>query len=122
MDARHIFFVVVIVVLTLLSGLADAQGFVHASTAWTNGQIIWGEGLKSLLGFGIGAICYLLATNYLQQVGIVSAEIQTIVWFTVAILGVAVGTGKFLHWQRLDQIVGIVVLCGFAWLLVRTAG
>ena len=30
--------------------------------------------------------------------------------------------GKFLHAHRVDRIVGIVVLCGVAWLLFRTGG
>ena len=42
-----------IIGLTLLSGLADAQGFIHASTAWVNGKLIWEEGIKSLLGFAV---------------------------------------------------------------------
>jgi len=111
---------ILIIVLTLLSGLADAQGFIRASNTWMNGKIIWEEGLKSLLGFGVGALCYILAAKYLKQAGTVSAEIQTLIWFIVAIVGVAVISGKFLHWQLPDQIVGIAVLFGVAWLVVRT--
>jgi len=53
---------------------------------------------------------------------IISPEIQTIGWFTVTILGVALFSGKFLRWQTIDQFVGIAVLFGIAWLLIRTAG
>ncbi|MDQ6660953.1 MAG: hypothetical protein M3Z24_08315 [Chloroflexota bacterium] len=86
--------------LTLLSGLADAQGFIHAANTWIHGKIVWEECGTSLLGFGIGAVCYVLVVNFLEQAGIVSAEIQTMVWFIVAIVGVALLSGKFLHWQR----------------------
>ncbi|MGH2494997.1 MAG: hypothetical protein ACRDIV_09870, partial [Ktedonobacteraceae bacterium] len=95
---------------------------IHAASAWVNGKIIWQEALKSLLGFGVGALCYILVTNFLKQAGIVSAEIQTLIWFSVAIVGVAVISGKFFHWQLLDQLVGLVVLGGVAWLLFRTGG
>lgn len=122
MKVSQIVTAILIIILTLLSGLADAQGFLHASSTWMNGKIIWEECLKSLLGFSIGAVCYILAANYLKQAGIVSAEIQTIIWFVVAILGVAVISGKFFHWQLIDQLIGIAILCGIAWLLVQTAG
>lgn len=122
MNTPLIFLALLIIVLTLLSGLADAQGFIHAASAWVNGKIIWQEALKSLLGFGAGALCYILVTNFLKQAGIVSAEIQTLIWFSVAIVGVAVISGKFFHWQLLDQLVGLVVLGGVAWLLFRTGG
>ena len=122
MNFHQIILIILIVVLTLFSGVADAQGFIHASTAWVDGKVIWAEGLKSLLGFGIGAVCYILVTNYLKQVGIVSAEIQTIIWFTVTIIGVALFNRKILHWQIIDQIVALAVIGGVAWLLVRTGG
>lgn len=122
MNTHMLFLAILIIVLTLLSGLADAQGFIHAASAWVNGKIIWQEAFKSLLGFGAGALCYILVINFLKQAGIVSAEIQTLLWFSVAIVGVAVISGKFLHWQLLDQVVGLIVLCGVAWLLFRTGG
>jgi hypothetical protein len=121
-NTHQVIIIMLIILLTLLSGLADAQGFIHASTTWVNGKLIWAEGLKSLLAFGIGAICYLLGANFLKQAGIVLPEIQTIIWFVVTIIGVAVISGRFLHWHLLDQLVGIAVLCGIAWLLVRTGG
>jgi hypothetical protein len=122
MSLSQIGVVGLIIGLTLLSGLADAQGFIHASTTWINGKIIWGEGFRSLLGFGIGAICYIIVANFLGKVGIVSAEIQTIIWFLVAIVGVAVISGKFLHWQRFDQIVALIALICIGWLVIRTGG
>jgi divalent metal cation (Fe/Co/Zn/Cd) transporter len=111
-----------IIGLTLLSGIADAQGFIHASTTWMNGKIIWEEGLKSLLGFGVGALCYILAINYLEQVGLVSAEIQTVIWFTVTIIGVAFISGKFLHWHLVDQLVALLAIVCIGWLVIRTGG
>ncbi len=46
--------IVLLIALTLISGLADAQGFVHASNVWLNGKLVWLEVIKSTLGFGIG--------------------------------------------------------------------
>lgn len=111
-----------LLVLSLLSGLADAQGFVHAANIWQGGKLIWPEVLKSALGFGGGIITYWTCIRFLQDFRIVSPEIQTLGWFTATIIGVALFSGKFLHWHIVDQIVGVIVLCGVAWLLFRTGG
>ena len=122
MNLSQLSIIGLIILLTLLSGIADAQGFVHASTAWANGKIVWEEGGKALLGFGIGALCYILVANYLTQVGVVSAELQTMIWFLVTIVGIAVMNGKVLHWQRLDQFVALVAIICIGWLVIRTGG
>jgi hypothetical protein len=113
---------VLLIVLTLISGLADAQGFVHASNIWLNGKLIWPEVIKSASGFGLGIVAYWICIKFLQDFRIISPEIQTIGWFTATIIGVAIFSGKFFHWQIVNQIVGIAVLLGVVWLLVRQVG
>jgi len=113
---------VLLLMLTLISGLADAQGFIHASQMWQAGKLIWPEVLKSALGFGFGIVTYWICIRFLQEFRIFSPEIQTIGWFTVTIIGVALISSKFLQWRSMDQMVGIAVLLGVAWLLVRTSG
>ncbi len=44
-NMQQIVLVILIIVLTLLSGITDAQGFLHASTTWVDGHIVWTEGL-----------------------------------------------------------------------------
>lgn len=108
-----------IIGLTLLSGFGDAQGFLHAANIWSNGKLN-GEALgKSALGFGVGIITYWLIIRYLQRVGIVSPELQTILWFSATIIGIALLSGKFLIWQRIDQVIAILVVLGVGWLLFR---
>jgi len=65
---------------------------------------------------------YWICIRFLQDFRIFSPEIQTLAWFTATIIGVALFSGKFLHWHAIDQIVGIAVLCGVAFLLFRTGG
>jgi hypothetical protein len=101
--------------------LADAQGFIHASKAWLNGKLIWPEVIESASGFGLGIVAYWICIRFLQDFKIISPEIQTVGGFTVTIIGVAIFSGKFLHWPIVDQIVGIAVLLGMAWLLARPA-
>jgi NhaP-type Na+/H+ or K+/H+ antiporter len=122
MSIQQISIGVLLIVLTLISGLADAQGFVHASIIWQSGKLIWSEVMKSALGFALGIVAYWACIRFLQDFRIVSPEIQTLGWFTATIVGVALSSGKFLHWHTIDQIVGIAVLCGVAWLMFRTGG
>ncbi len=122
MSIHQISIAVLLIVLTLISGLADAQGFVHASNIWLNGKLIWPEVIKSASGFGLGIVSYWICIRFLQDFRIISPEIQTIGWFTATIIGVAIFSGKFFHWQIVNQIVGIAVLLGVVWLLVRQIG
>jgi hypothetical protein len=74
---------------------------------------------KSALGFGVGVSSYWFAARYLTEFGVLSPEIQTVVWFGVTIAGVAFASGRFLQWQTIDQVIAAVVLLGIAWLLFR---
>lgn len=122
MTGQRLLFIILVIILIVLSGIGDGQGFIHASTAWNNGKIVWRESLLALLGFVGGAICYIFSTNFLKQSGIISVEIQTFVWFAVTIIGVSLLRGNVLRWQRSDQIVALLVLAGIVWLLVRVGG
>lgn len=108
--------------LTLASGISDAQGFIHASKIWQAGKISWNAIGKSALGFSIGIAIYWVCLKYMKEWGIVSPEIQTLVWFGVTIVGVAFVSGRVLRWPMVDQGVAVVVLLGIGWLLVRIGG
>jgi hypothetical protein len=112
----------IIIVITVLSGIADSQGFVHAAKVWANDKLVWGEVGKSALGFAIGISLYWMVIKYMNAAGIAAPEIQTLVWFSITILGVAIISRNFFRWQTIDQIVGAAVLAGVAWLMVRTGG
>lgn len=122
MDAEKIKLLLLILGITVLSGIGDSQGFIHASNIWNNGRLAWNELGKSALGFSIGIILYWVVLKYMKAAGIVSPEIQTLIWFTVTLLGVAIVSGKFFRWQTIDQLVGILILFGLAWLMFRTGG
>ena len=110
------------ITLTILSGLGDAQGFLHAARVWREGRIIWQEVAYSAAGFGVGIAVYWLAIRFYQQLGISFAETQTIVWFAITITGVALLSGKFAQWERIDQFAAMGVIAGVGWLLFRTGG
>ncbi len=42
---------IIIALLTIFLGVADAQGFLHAARIWQNGSVIWDELGRSALGW-----------------------------------------------------------------------
>jgi len=121
MVAERLPTVLLVVGISILSGVGDSQGFIHAARIWQAGRLVPQELAKSALGFGVGIGSYWLSVRYLQELGVLAPETQTLTWFGVTLLGVALVSGKFLHWRPLDQVVGVGVLLGLGWLLSRTS-
>lgn len=122
MNIHNLFIIILIIVITLLSGLGDSQGFFHSSNVWHNGKIVWMEIGRSAMGFGFGIIMFWVVVKFLQEFGIVSPEIQTIGWFAVTIIGVALTSGKFFQWHLVDQTIALALLIGLSVLSFRTGG
>jgi hypothetical protein len=111
-----------IVGLALLSGLCDSYGFTHAANVWQGGKLVGREVTQSAGGFLMGSLFYWFAVRYLNEVGVIAAELQTLLWLGTTLIGVALLSGRFLHWRTLDQLVAVIVLAGIGWLLSRTGG
>jgi hypothetical protein len=107
--------------LALLSAVADAQGFLHASRIWDGQRLVPEELVKSAAGYIVGFIIYWGAVVVFERIGVHAPEVQTVIWFVFTIIGVGLLSGRFLRWQATEQIVGAAVLVGLSWLLVRTA-
>jgi hypothetical protein len=122
MDFERIKIIALAIVLVVLSGVGDSQGFLHSAKVWEGGKFIAVEALKSGAGFLAGAILYWFSIRYLKLLGLVTPEIQTILWFVVTLVGVALVSGKFIKWSPLDQAIAVLVIAGVGWLLVRTGG
>jgi hypothetical protein len=118
----HMKLVVLIVGLTLLSGFADSQGFLHAAKIWEGQKVIWSEVARSTIGFATGIILYWIVLRYLKAAQVAAPEVQTMIWFGVTIVGVAVVSGRFLQWRAMDQMVAAGVILGIGWLFVRAGG
>ena len=120
MDAAK--WLALVAVCTVLAGLTDGYGLYHGSRVLVDGKVDVGAMARSAVGFAIGTFFFWVTTAALQRVGNVSAELQTLTWFGVAIVGVAALSGKVLQWQRSEQVIGAAVLLGIGWLLARTGG
>ena len=120
MFAEQIRLLVLMVAITLISGIGDSQGFIHAARMWENGKVVWEEFVKSAMGFGVGTCAFWLALKYFKEFGGFSPETQTLIWFGVTIIGVALISRKFLVWHTIDQAVAVFVFLGIGFLLLRT--
>lgn len=61
MDTHKVGTALLILVLTLLSGFGDAQGFLHSARVWAQGKPVWEEVMKATLGYILGILMYWLA-------------------------------------------------------------
>ena len=112
-------YVILVVVLTLFSGLADSRAFLYAAQTWPNDQLSVLVLGKALLFFAFGILLYVLSLKFLRYLGVHSATIQTSVWFLATLVGLAVMSGEFVKWQRIDQAIAIIVTAGLTWLVIR---
>lgn len=113
--------VLLIALFTVLCGLGDAQGFIHAGKVWQGGHFDWLHALKSAAGFQFGVVTYWIVLSLLAEHGIVAVEVQTLFWFVATIIGVALLSGQALHWPLIDQAAAGCVLVGVGWLVYRTS-
>lgn len=111
----------VVIALCCASGMADAQGFVHASRMWSGDRFVWPELARSAAGFCIGISLYWVSVRYMQRIGLEAPEIQTMIWFAATIIGVAIAGGRFGSWPLVDQAVAGTVIAGLGWLLAQSS-
>ncbi len=106
---------------TVAAGALDALAFTYSAEMWQGGKLVWRQASKAALTFALGITMYWIAVRYLGEAGILMPELQTLIWFTVTIVGVTVLGGRFFHWPVLDQIVAANVLISLGWLIARTS-
>lgn len=115
------FDILAVLVLTVASGYADAQGFVHSARTWVDGRPVLPEMGKAAGALFIGMLCYWLAVRSLNQIKVVSPELQTLAWFAVTITGIAFISGDFFSWNVTNKVVALGIVAGTGWLLYSNA-
>jgi hypothetical protein len=111
---------VIVLGLILLSGFGDSLGFVYAARIWRDDTLSWVDLGKSALGWFSGIALYVVSLRFMARAGVTSAEIQTMIWFAMTIIGVVIFSGRFFHWPHLDQVVAVLVIVGLGWLVMQT--
>lgn len=107
-------------VLTLLTAWGDSRGFICASRAWVQGNPQWSNIWLSAAWFTAGVLFYLLALKYLLQLRDVGPSVQTLGWFLVTIVAVAIGSRDFFRWQIVDQVLALSSAVALAAVIIRT--
>ena len=106
----------------VLFGVGDAIEFARAAGVWQNNRLVLPEMVKSAGGYAVGIGIYYFAVRYLNLLGIEAAELQTIAWFLLTLIGVALLSGQFFKWARLDQAIALLLIAEVGWLLWRNGG
>ncbi|MFL6548990.1 MAG: hypothetical protein ACJ8OJ_09870 [Povalibacter sp.] len=107
--------------ITALSAYFDAKGFVYAAQSWRSGSIVATTSLLSLINFIGGVTLYILSIGFQQRLGVQSAAMQSMFWFAMTVVGIAILDSTITDWSIAQRTVGAVVTVGIGWLLVSTA-
>ena len=110
-----------ILLLTALSAFFDAKGFVYASQSWKAGSLIIGTSLLALVYFVLGVTLYIASIGFQQRLGVHSAALQSIFWFAMTVVGIALLDGSIAQWSAAERVVGAGVSVGIGWLLISTS-
>jgi hypothetical protein len=121
MTTRAVLGVGALIVVTALSAFFDAKGFVYAAQAWRSGSLNAVLALYSLVYFIGGVTLYIASIGFQQSLGVQSAAVQSIFWFAMTVLGVALMDGSIVQWSIAERVVGVAVAVGIAWLLVKSS-
>jgi hypothetical protein len=113
---------ILVLVLTVLSGVLDGRGFLYAARAWPGGSLDLRMAGASVLAFAAGLSCYVLAVKFLQQLGVGSVALQSGIWFVVTAIGISVMDGRIGEWTRMQQVVAVMIAAGLCWLIASTSG
>ena len=110
-----------LLIVTALSAFLDAKGFVYAAQAWRSGSLAPSVAFQSLLYFVGGVTIYIASIGFQQYLGVQSAAMQSIFWFAMTVVGVALLDGTIGHWTVAQRLVAVTVTVGIGWLLFSTA-
>jgi hypothetical protein len=116
-EMRSTLSALLVLVLTVTSGVMDARGFVYAGRAWPDGAIDWAAVGQSMLAFFAGISLYIVAVRFMQAMGLNAVALQSGIWFVATAIGIGALDGTIMQWSRLQQLVALGVIAGLAWLI-----
>ena len=99
--------------------MADAYGFNEASRIWREGSPSKMALVRSGIGYASGMVLYWLGLRFISESGVMSASVQTLIWFVVTIIGVAAISGDFREWDVGTFILAVVAIFAVAGLLIK---
>lgn len=110
-----------LIALTAASAFLDAKGFVYAARAWREGSLDWRIGAISFSFTMAGVALYIFSIGLHQKLGIQSAAVQSVFWFAMTVIGIALLDGSIAQWSWAQRFVAAAVSVGIGWLLVTAS-
>lgn len=110
-----------LILVTALSAYFDARGFVYAAQTWRDGSLVPGTIFLSMINFIGGITLYIGSIGIQQRLGVESAAMQSIFWFLMTVVGIAIMDGTIGQWSIAQRAVGVGVTAGIGWLMVSAA-
>jgi hypothetical protein len=107
---------------TAVSGALDAIGFVHATRVWHQDHLVWKEAGVAFAGFVSATVVYLLVVRYLARCGMTTPTVQTLSWFLMTVIGVALLQRTIAQWSVTDRLAMLLAVLSVGWLVVRQRG
>jgi hypothetical protein len=71
------------------------------------------------LEYAVGIFLYWLSLRFITASGVFSATVQTLTWFVITVIGVAVLSGDFEKWDVGSYVLAVVAVAAVAGLLVK---
>lgn len=115
---KPLLYALLVLILTVMSGVMDARGFVYAGRAWPQGNIDWTAIGQSLLAFFAGISLYIGAVRFMQAMGLNAVALQSGIWFVATAIGIAALDGTVMQWTRIQQGVAVAIMIGLTWLIM----
>ena len=110
-----------ILVLTIVVGYCDAQGLAFASKSWRNSTFIPHVALVSLCYFLVAIFTHIYSIKMMQELGIASSVLQSLIWLVSVSVVVTVATGGAVDWSWRERIAAANAIISIGWLISRTS-
>ena len=102
----------------MVAAVIEAYGYNYSFAAYRGG-FHWQLLGISFACYSIGIFIDYLALSILSKSPVFIPELVALIFMVSTIIGIAVLSGKFFTWNRLDQVVALLVVAGIAWLTYR---
>lgn len=109
---------IIAILITMFAGLVEARGYNTSFEAFRTGNIASLLAL-SFAWYSIGIAIDYFALFILSKSPIFIPEILSTIFMVTTIVGIAILSGQFFTWARIDQAVGVLIVIGLAWLSYR---
>ncbi len=104
----------------LIASLADAHAVNYATKVWISGKFQLGNILRVFSYYLVSIIPFVYSIKFFSYELSISPSIQVLVWFLSTVLFISIIDKSFFGWNRIDQLLGILLVIGLSVLAYRT--